>query len=85
MLREKIATEKKGGDKTVSSDNTGGDPAGRNYLQCCLNHLLIFVNPPPLVSMLKPGLRQRALRKREKRFSATRGEKIKSHREDSWM
>lgn len=46
VLREKIATEKKGGDKTVSSDNTGGDPAGRNYLQCCLNHLLIFVNPP---------------------------------------
>lgn len=46
VLREKIATEKKGGDKTVSSDNTGGDPAGRNYLQCCLNHLLIFLNPP---------------------------------------
>lgn len=37
------ATEKKGRDKKGSLDNTAGGPAGRNYLQCCLNHLLIFL------------------------------------------
>lgn len=38
--KQQTRSQKKG-----SLDNTAGGPAGRHYLQCCLNHLLTFLYP----------------------------------------
>lgn len=38
--KQQTRSQKKG-----SLDDTAGGPAGRHYLQCCLNHLLTFLYP----------------------------------------
>lgn len=47
---EKKKSTREEGDKKASFDKTAGGTAGRNYLQCCLNHLLIFLHPPHLLA-----------------------------------
>lgn len=39
---KKMRRNKKAGDKKASFENKEGGTARRNYLECCLNHLLIW-------------------------------------------